>query len=104
MFYMLASKRFKQKRNQMLHILDAAGRSYCQTENVKRRKLVEFLEVNDSGGHPVCKICSGIMAARKADAARAKTVKPRRRKRWTRTVRHRVDELTRQFRAIIGPP
>ena len=57
MYYLLASKRFKQKHNQILHLMDPDGRTYCQTENVKRKGAVRFIEFAETGGRAVCKGC-----------------------------------------------
>lgn len=57
MYYLLSSKRFKQPRNQVLHLKDETGRTYCQTENVKRKGSAEFILIEEPEGRPVCKVC-----------------------------------------------
>lgn len=57
MYYLLASKRFKQKRNQILHLMDPDGRTYCQTENVKRKNDARFIEFAEPDGRAICKVC-----------------------------------------------
>ena len=57
MYWMLKSKRFKVKRNQMLHLMDNRGKTFCQTENVKRKGKCEFIGVDEPDGRPICKMC-----------------------------------------------
>ena len=60
MYHMLKTKQFKLVRNQMLHLKDSEGVTYCQTENMKRGKPPEFIEFVETDDRPVCKICVGI--------------------------------------------
>jgi hypothetical protein len=84
-FYMLASKKFKARRNQMLHQRDENGVTYCQTENVKRSKTgLEFIEVTDVTGRPACKSCRAI------------------REEQENPMKASVDSLTAAFMATIG--
>ena len=87
MFYLLASKKFKQKRNQILHLMEN-GRTWCGTENVKRRKKLTFIEFEKSDSRPVCKVC---LKNREED------------KSGTWIPRDRRDPLTKEFQAVIGP-
>lgn len=87
MFYLLASKKFKQKRNQMLHLMEN-GRTWCGTENMRRRKKLAFLEFKETDGRPVCKVC---LKNREEDKSRI----------WI--PRDRRDPLTKQFQDTIGP-
>ena len=84
-FYMLGSKKFKARRNQMLHQIDENGVTYCQTENVKRSKTkLAFIEVTDVTGRPVCKSCRAI------------------KKEQENPMKASVDSLTTAFMATIG--
>lgn len=87
--YMLRSKMKKQRKNQVLHIMDASRTTYCQTENIKRKRKFgwsAFIEVTDVTGRSVCKSCRTIKEAQ------------------TNPMKASVDSLTAAFKATIGPP
>lgn len=84
-FFMLASHQLKQRKNQYLHMLDERGKTYCQLENIKRKKrAVELIEVTDVTGRSHCKSCR---------AVKDKKYRP---------MKESVDSLTAAFMATIG--
>lgn len=106
MYYLLANKMNKRLDRQVVHLKDATDRTFCQLENVRRRRPLKFLELEDAGGRSICKPCRTIMEQRKEAAQRAaQRLAPPQRKPGKRKRRFiRVDPLTRMFRQIIGPP
>lgn len=87
-FYMLRSKMKKQRKNQVLHMMDASRTTYCQTENVRRKRRLgwsAFIEVTDVTGRSVCKSCRAI------------------REQQNNPMKASVDSLTAAFKATIGP-
>ncbi len=57
MYMMLKTKTGKEKKNQMLHIMDNRGKTYCQTENMKRKESPQFFSFAEKENRPVCKVC-----------------------------------------------
>lgn len=58
MYFLPSRQRFKQARNQTLHLLDEQGQSYCQAENVARKKKNVWIEISNPCGRSVCKNCT----------------------------------------------
>jgi hypothetical protein len=81
-YYMVSRNEMRQKRNQMLHMMDEYGKTYCQTENVRRKNKVSFIEITDIQGRPICKSCRAVKEEQENPI---------------------VDYLTAAFIATIGP-